>query len=114
MPREFTRVDGIIDLVFRTAKEIKQDQIETFGDGEEKKKFTPAHFRDGCISRLQIHLGETLVKQTAAIYATPDGTTGVSCAISREYQHPKSSGYWFAFHPSQKTALEGFPKALVQ
>jgi hypothetical protein len=78
MPREFTRVDGIVDLVFRTAKEIKQDEIEAFEDGEDRseKEIHASALHDGCNSRFQVYLGETLAKQTAAIYATPDGTTG--------------------------------------
>jgi hypothetical protein len=116
-PQEFTRVDGIIDLVFNATKEVAQEKIEEPEDGAEErpeKKFTPVHFRDGCIERLQMYLGESLVKQTAAIYATPDHTTAVLCAISREYQNRNQIyGYWFAFHPTQKTTLEGFQKALV-
>jgi hypothetical protein len=87
MPQEFTRIDGIIDLVFSATKEVKPEDIEEAEEDEEErsgKKFTfvPVKFRDACITRLQSHLGESLVKQTAAIYATPDGGTGVSCAIS--------------------------------
>jgi hypothetical protein len=50
------------------------------------KKFTPVQFREACIKRLQSHFGESLIKQTAAAYASPDGKTAVVCAISREYQ----------------------------
>lgn len=79
------------------------------------KKFTfvPVKFRDACITRLQSHLGESLVKQTAAIYATPDGGIGVSYAISKEYNRSNRIGYWFAFHPSQQAALQKYPKSWV-
>jgi hypothetical protein len=107
MPQEFTKVDGIIDLVFTATNEIKSDELEEADEDEEErpgKKFTfvPVQFREACISRLQSSLGESLVKQTAAIYATPDGNTGVLCAISKEYHRNNRYGYWFAFHPSLK------------
>jgi hypothetical protein len=116
MPQEFTRVDGIIDLVFSATKEVKSEEVEEAEEDEgerssKKPAFVPVQFRDACITRLQSHLGESLVKQTAAVYATPDGSTGVLCAISKEYHRGNRIGYWFAFHPSQETALKNYPKA---
>jgi hypothetical protein len=117
-PHEFTRVDGIIDLVFTTTKEVKQEEdveLDTEADGrtETGKKFTPVSYRDACISRLQSHLRETLVQRTFAIFSSPDDTLGVMCAISREYAHGDRAGYWFAFRPFQKDALLAYPKAFV-
>jgi hypothetical protein len=116
MPQEFTRVDGIIDLVFNATKEVKPEEIEEDEEDEGErsgKKFTfvPVQFRDACITRLQLYIGESLVKQTAAVYATPDGRTGVLCAISKEHHRSNRIGYWFAFHPSQQAALQKYPKA---
>ncbi len=55
-PHEFTRVDGIIDLVFTAAKEIKQEEVEIddVEDGAaapQEKAFTPVNYRDACIAR---------------------------------------------------------------
>lgn len=119
-PQKFTRVDGIIDLVFNVKKEVEPEIIEE-AEEEEKggersaKKFTlvPVQFRDACIARLQSQLAESLVKQTPATYATPDGATSVLCAISKEYHRHNRVRYWFAFHLSQKAALEKYPKAWV-
>jgi hypothetical protein len=116
VPQEFTRVDGIIDLVFSATKEVAPEDIEEpDGDEEEKptRKFTPVQFREECVGRLQKYLGESLVKQTAAAYATPDGKTAVLCAISREYGNRNNKGYWFAFHPAQQALLETYSKAFV-
>jgi hypothetical protein len=104
--------------IFSATKEVKPEDIEEAEEDEEErsgKKFTlvPVKFRDACITRLQSHLGELLVKQTAAIYATPDGGTGVLCAISKEYHRNNRIGYWFAFHPSQQAALKKYPKAWI-
>jgi hypothetical protein len=73
----------------------------------------PVQFRDACITRLKSYLGESLVKQTAAVYATPNGDTGVLCAISKEHHRSNNIGYWFAFHPSQQTVLHKYLKAWV-
>jgi hypothetical protein len=117
MPQEFTRVDGIIELVFSATKEAARLEAPldiTNSDASKKeRKITPVKFRDACIERLQRHLKETLVRQTAAIYATPDGTTAVLSAISREYERANGAGYWFAFHPSQKEILESYKNAWV-
>jgi len=119
-PQEFTKVDGIIDLVFTTANEIKQDDLEEKEEEEpekskKSKKFTfvPVAFRDDCVKRLQAHLGESLVKQTAVIYSTPNEALGVYCAISKEYDRGAKKDYWFGFQPSQKIALEAYPKAVI-
>lgn len=116
-PHEFTRVDGIIDLVFTAATEVKQeaDEIEDEDDTTTvtPRTFTTVKYRDACINRLQSHLGESLVKQSYAIFATPDEKLGVMCAISKEYKHGNRAGYWFSFHPSQKDALAAYSKALA-
>jgi len=118
VPQEFTRVDGIIDLVFNATKEVKAEEIEEDEEVEVEragKKFTfvPVQFRDACITRLQSYLRESLVKQTAAVYATPNGDTGVLCTISKEHHRSNRIGYWFAFHPSQQAVLQKYPKAWV-
>jgi hypothetical protein len=115
-PHEFTRVDGIIDLVFTATKEVKQEEeLETDNesDSEPGKKFTPVSYRDACISRLQSHFQETLVQRTFAIFSNPDDKLGVMCAISREYGRGGKTGYWFAFRRFQKDALAAYPKAVV-
>ena len=111
MPREFTRVDGIIELVFSATKEAKEEdapdeasgQLEEEAFPEKEKKFTPVTFRAACIPRLEDRFGETLVKQSSALFATPDERTAVLCTTSREHhRHVSMPSYWFAFHPSQK------------
>jgi hypothetical protein len=111
-PQEFTRVDDIIELVFSAANDLAPDPIEEVEEIDEPAEgrplFTPVAFRDECIKKLQSYFGESLIKQTAAIYATPNGTTGVSCIISKEYDRSSNPNYWFGFHPSQKKTLENY------
>jgi len=118
-PQEFTKVDGIIDLVFSTATDVKKEQEltevaeEEEEDEQRKTKFTPINFRDACAIRVQKHLGQPLVKRSSAGYSSPDENLAVICINSREYKKVKSSGYWFAFHPHQRDLLQNHKQTYV-
>jgi hypothetical protein len=117
-PQEFTRVDGIIDLVFSTAEDVKKEEevAEVADDDEEgqrKPKFTPINFRDACAIKVQKHLGQPLIKRSLAVYSSTDEKLAVICINSREYKKPKRSGYWFAFHPHQRELLQNHKQTFV-
>jgi hypothetical protein len=118
-PNEYTRVDGIIDLVLTTTNEAtKDEQLDPSGDFGESdedsaKKFTPVNFRPACFERLSKVLKTPLMKRSTAIHASADGKIGVYCGMSRLYQNPGNQGYWFAFHPGQRDALALYEKAYV-
>lgn len=117
-PQEFTKVDGIIDLVFSAAEEVKKEEPpadETPEDGDEPKKpkFVPSNFRDECAARVQKHLGQPLVKRSFASYSSPDESLKIICINSREYKKTKASGYWFAFHPHQRDLLRDGSKTFL-
>ena len=120
MPQEFTKVDGIIDLVFSAAEEVKKDEelSAEAGDDEEEgekkhPKFVPLNIRDACAARVQTKLGVELIKRSAAQYSSPDEGTVLVCLNSRKYKRPNYSGFWYAFHPYQKELLEGAKKGNV-
>ncbi len=113
VPQEFTRVDGIIDLVFSTAEDVNATTGAITVDHEEKAdtndtlisdKLDTVEFRDRCISRIAQALKVSLTKQSRTTYNSPDNSIVISCAISKLY--PKPDRYWFAFHPAQKQRLE--------
>jgi hypothetical protein len=119
LPQEFTKVDGIIDLVFSAAEEVRQDeeaegdqQIEVGARGDRKPKFIPVKFHDACATRIQAHLKHALVRQSRSSYSTPDGRVSVICAVSREHRAATKS-YWFAFHPHQRQRLAQASEAYV-
>ncbi|MDQ8184291.1 hypothetical protein [Pelagicoccus sp. SDUM812002] len=121
-PKEYTLVDEIVDLVFTATQDAVSDDVEEEdatidsrpNPQPKGKKFTTANFRAPCVERLQKHLGETLVKQSAATFSTPDDSLGVLVPISREY-HDRSKGtnYWFGYHRKQHEALAQYDKALI-
>ena len=111
LPQEFTKIDGIIHLVFSTAEEVRHDLEVSGGTGDvgdeddHKPRAVPANFNDACVERIQAFLKKPLVKQTRALYGTPDGSVLVVCAVSRAYKKSGGEGYWYAFHPHQEEKL---------
>jgi hypothetical protein len=47
------------------------------------------------------------------LFSSPDDSVRVVCAASRAYIGRSQQGYWFAFHPHQKEALEGAQKGFA-
>jgi hypothetical protein len=125
IPREFTRLDDIVDLVFSTAEDVKQDDelvddsLQDSGEEgavalpAEGPKFVPVAFHEACIARIQNKLHVPLVRESRATFATPDKTLAVVCIVSKEHDPTGTPGYWFAFHPHQKQTLESSPTAYV-
>jgi len=123
IPREFTKLDEIVDLVFSTAEDAKKaDEVQaeeasvvepTAQVETTEKKFTPVAFNDLVAARVAIFLGVPLLKRTRALFSSPDETTRAVCAASRQYDAPDHTGYWFAFHPHQKEALEAAAAGFV-
>jgi hypothetical protein len=115
-PREFTRLDDIVELLFSTAEDIKQEQVvadeiteanddhEQGADTSRKPKFVPVAFHDACIRRIEKVLDTTLLKRSRATFAAADRDLRLICAISREHVRGGTS-YWFAFHPHQAEYL---------
>jgi hypothetical protein len=119
VPREFTRLDEIVDVLFSTTEDIKQDDTDELPEEQpaEKRskepKFVPVAFHDACISRIQERLGTPLIKRTRAQFTNHDKTLMVNCLVSREHSPDTSPNYWFAFHPHQREALRGTERAYI-
>ena len=120
IPQEFTKIDGIIDLVFSAAEEVRQDSDvqedkESLLEADEQQKLRslPANFNDACVARIQAFLKKPLVRQTRTGYGTPDGSVFVVCAVSKAYSKPDREGYWYAFHPHQREKLAGVSEGYV-
>ncbi|MGH9426803.1 MAG: hypothetical protein ACRD2L_10950, partial [Terriglobia bacterium] len=110
IPREFTRLDEIIEIAFSAAKDVREEAEEEAEETTEvsrKPKFVPVKFHDECIERVQEKLGLPLVKRTRSMYATAAGGVAVICSVSREHEYSGTRSYWFAFHPYQREALSG-------
>lgn len=120
VPREFTRLDEIANILFSTAADIKQDAPDEdeleLADGTTKSKepkFTPVAFHDACVTRLERHLGQSLIKRSRASYHSADRKLRVNCAVSKEHDPDRNPNYWYAFHPHQQDYLSGGERSYV-
>lgn len=106
VPKEFTKIDGIVDLVFSATEDIKDVAMPVDDEKPAGKKFTPVSFHAACMDRIAASLQMDFRKQSRACFVAEEADTAVLCAISREYSGVNHEGYWFAFHPHQKEFLE--------
>lgn len=119
VPREFTRLDAIAEVLFSATEEVKQDEtpIEVKEQSEEQKagvsKSVPVAFHEACVQRIQLKLKATLVKRSRSGYTSADNTIALNCSVSKEYSPDTNPNYWFAFHPHQQTFLKKHSVAYV-
>jgi hypothetical protein len=108
-PREFTRLDEIVDIVFSTAEETAEPDASPAEQELDNvdERTAPAAFHGACIARVEDHFGRRLVRQTRSSYATPDNAFAIVCAVSKTHDVMGHPSYWFSFHPYQKKFLEG-------
>lgn len=119
VPKEYTRVDEIIDLVFSTTEDILEEGPEDFqaddapSPGEAKKRAKPVSFNAACAERISSHLGVDLSRQSRITFADLDAGLMVTCAVSKEYADARGTGFWFAFHPHQLDKLSESRRAFA-
>ncbi|MBI5512781.1 MAG: hypothetical protein HY909_03385 [Deltaproteobacteria bacterium] len=124
IPREYTRLDDIVDLVFSTAEEVQQEDTEEEAEKPEDevglveqvrsaRPAKPMAFHEACISLVSRAKAIPLVRQSRSTFAAPDGTVRAVCAVSKVHQSQGRESYWFAFHPQQDAYLEGAANGLL-
>ena len=64
-----------------------------------------ASFHGEIIPKLAKRLGTTLVKRTRVLWESPDGSSLVSCQVSKHFQR-EDLHYWLGLKRSTKEALE--------
>lgn len=116
-PQEFTRVDGIIDLVFLTAEDVTEegeaDEAAEVVPEPKKPKLKPVQFHEESVARIEEHLSQDFVRRSRARYKTPDERIALLCAVSRAHDTTRGPAYWFGFHPEQREYLERAEKAYI-
>jgi hypothetical protein len=105
IPREFTKVDGIIDLVFSTATDVRESLEEEDGKEVADSPSPPMDFHEECIEKIWTYLKKPLVKRSRTVYVSPDESLAVVCSVSKAYSRNAIEDYWFAFHPHQREVL---------
>jgi len=115
MPVEYTRLDGLVDVMFTTAKDIEADlaaevPAEIEDNTTQKASAEPGLIthemtdsrllqlkREAIVDAMSARLREALVKKTRALYQSPDHKKRIACTISKRYE--TGSTYWYAYHP---------------
>jgi hypothetical protein len=112
-PLEFTRLDSLIEIVFKTSEatqspEVEESQPEEAVDAPDQTKpvVQPVRYHQECVARIEKHLHLPLVQQGRSAYASANGESRLICLVSKEYRRSSEIRYWYAFHPAQKEFLE--------
>lgn len=121
-PKEYTRIDKLIELIFLTSKDLILEEpsdeevvqaIETNSDKVEVPRLAPASFHDECLKKIQQKLKVYFIKQTRVSYADKEKSVGLICAISKIHKQGKFEKFWFAFHLHQLEFLKEYSTAYV-
>jgi hypothetical protein len=122
-PKEYTRIDRLIELIFETSQDLQIEQPTDDELTEEipqkksrtaaKEKEAPMSFHDACLLILSKKLQLTLDKQSKVAFTNEATSTGVICTVSKSYEIGKHERYWFAFHPHQQEFLHEFKNTYV-
>jgi hypothetical protein len=120
VPREYTKLDEIVELIFSTAEDAKSDEIR-FPDSELKLKnepnsenaSRPMAYHNECVSKVSAFLKKPFVSKTKVLFSTSTNDTSLVCLVSREYDHGERRGYWFGFHPYQLDFLKSMKQGYL-
>lgn len=112
-PVEYTRVDGIVELLFATSRDIESSEpartsesLDQPAVGVQPSSGDLEHAREKAIARAARVLKTPLVKKGKALRGSPDGAVNVVCLVSQRYDRQAGSGnYWYGFTPAQRTFL---------
>jgi hypothetical protein len=116
-PQEYTRVDGLLDVVFETAIAVSVEEREGSvaaprqenGQDASQRLDSPAvkeELRELVFRVMEAREQKKFKKVRRSLYESLDGTTRYSLAISKNYGSPEKASYWYAYHPTQKSFVE--------
>jgi hypothetical protein len=121
IPKEYTRLDGMIDVMFTAAKDVESaveseseaeaeaDEAGQSSESRESKvkgvwQFTdPTQLqakREEVIAALGRREDVNLIKKTRALYWHPSKDVRAACTISKRYTRTGTVPYWYAYHGS--------------
>ena len=114
-PQEYTKVDGIIDIVFSTTEDFEEaaseipnnegkEEDEVNGKPKNKKK-EASHFYQQCIEKIESELDCNLIKDSRTSYKDNENKLSIVCLVSRKYDDRGDRDFWFTFYAHQKEKL---------
>lgn len=108
IPREFTKLDAIVDILFSTAEEVKYgetEQLPELDDEVGSETSSKASFTEGCVAKVERHLRQTIVKRSRVFYSSPDDTVLLVCLVSKVHSRARQRRCWFAFRSTHRSFL---------
>jgi hypothetical protein len=119
-PKEYTRVDKLIELIFTATKDSQIDEVDDAEEDNQKElkkkdseKAVPVSFYEDCIYVVEKKLSASLLKIGKILYANKERSIGLSCAVSKAYKQSDGEIYWYAFHPHQRDFLKEYNQSFV-
>jgi hypothetical protein len=116
-PMEFTRLDGLVDVMFATVADVEAGIVETSVDKIENTttnatkdtvvtpsgwEFTDAAVLDAkrakAIDALAKAIGTKFIKKSRALYWDATHDNRIACSVSKRYTRG-AYPYWYAYHP---------------
>jgi hypothetical protein len=114
VPVEFTRLDGLIDVIFTTARDVETTaQVEAVGlrddeEGQQEESASGYEFTDTAelnakrnelLASLTAKLGANLIKHSRALFQNAAHDVRVAVTMSKRYTKKGQLPYWYAYHP---------------
>jgi hypothetical protein len=121
-PREYTRLDEMVDVMFTTAKDVenavgaetgKEDEPPQPDASAEKEKsewnFTDSALLQGKREEIVIALSKRedtpLIRKSRALYWNPNHDVRAAFTVSKRYAKKGGPAYWYAYHPQWRDFL---------
>lgn len=126
IPVDYTRLDGIIDIMFTTAADVGAAVVEEAvtsqevdagasspEEGAESGLTAINEKRDELIKLMSARVGAALLRKSRATYWDAAHQTRVVCSVSKPYLG-SIYRYWYAYHPSwDEFLVEGVSRYVV-
>jgi hypothetical protein len=120
-PVEYTRLDGIVELLFAAKKDLETPEaVEPPIAVKKPRASAPVtaieleKARDVAVLHIGAKLNCTFVRRGRALRVSSDGSKRLVCVASQRYDGPAGSGnYWFGFTPAQRDFLSGSAQSWV-
>jgi hypothetical protein len=120
-PMEYTRLDGMIDVMFTAAKEVEAGATEAeVNDTTDEQaldlkvkgtwQFTDSvllqNKRQLIVNALARRVETPLIRKSRALYWDATHANRIACTVSKRYTKKGANPYWFAYHPQWHEFLQ--------
>lgn len=118
-PSEYTRVDGLLEVVFETALAAGDDERNDPKPTESKpaaafsvidateSAIVKEQLRQAVVRAMQNREQKRFKKVRRSLYESLDASVRFSLAISKNYGSAANASFWYAYHPTQANFVEG-------